>query len=185
MPKQSRTSPRIGSRRGNSGLYWLGGLVVLGLVAFWALAEYTKPGRSIPGLESFADEGRQHVETGAPLSYKTDPPTSGPHYGWAILPGVYREPQPVGALVHSLEHGNIVIYYDPERTPQGVMERLERYASRFTGQWDGVVLVPRQQEEEVVLTAWRQMLRQPKFHEKQADQFIDAFRGRGPENPVR
>jgi hypothetical protein len=37
----------------------------------------------------------------------------------------------------------------------------------------------------VVLTAWRRILRLDEFDPPAAAAFIDQFRGRGPENPVR
>jgi len=52
--------------------------------------------------------------------------------------------------------------------------------------WSGIVATPMPGiGEAVVLTAWRRMLRLDTFDAATAAAFIDAFRGRGPENPVR
>jgi hypothetical protein len=39
--------------------------------------------------------------------------------------------------------------------------------------------------EQVVLTAWTKRLMQKKFDIASAAAFIEKFRGRGPENPIR
>ncbi|MFZ5815212.1 MAG: DUF3105 domain-containing protein [Bacillota bacterium] len=172
-------------RRNQQGYLWLLGLVAVGVITLWGWSEWASPARRIPGLETFPEEGREHVASGTPLIYRTDPPTSGPHYGVATAPGFYAEPQPAGEVVHGLEHGFIAMYYDPADTPAGVVEQLKEYAAMYRGVWDGVVVLPREQPEEVVLTAWRQMLRLERWDKELAEKFIDAFRGRGPENPVR
>jgi hypothetical protein len=52
-----------------------------------------------------------HVAACAPLEYPFHPPASGPHFGqWAAF-GTYDAPVPWGYLVHSLEHGAIVLAY--------------------------------------------------------------------------
>lgn len=172
-------------KRKESSFAWIIGLLAVGLIAVWGWSEWSKPSRVIPGLQTFAVEGTDHVAPETVVTYKTDPPTSGNHYPMPTRPGFYTTAQPAGALVHSLEHGNIVMYYDPETTPADVQEALKDYARQYLGDWDGVVVVPREQEEAVVLTAWRQMVRLKTFDKKVTERFMDAFRGRGPENPVR
>ncbi|MEX2616611.1 MAG: DUF3105 domain-containing protein [Alphaproteobacteria bacterium] len=135
-------------------------------------------------VEVAPSEGRAHVPVGQPLQYATDPPTSGSHYPVWVDPGFYESAQSRVNLVHSLEHGMIVIYYD---TPgDTVLDRLRDWAGLFNGPWSGIVAVPRAGlGEKLILTAWRRTLRLDRFEEKSAAAFIDAFRGRGPENPVR
>lgn len=174
-----------GSRKSGNGWIWGVAVVAAVLVGFSAWYLWPRPEKQIAGVQTFPEEGRDHVNPPAEPAYKTDPPTSGPHYPFWTKPGFYKEPQARGALVHALEHGNIVIYYDLQNTPADVVRQLESYARQYTGQWDGVVVTPRQQPEQVVLTAWRRMLVQPTFDAKAAEAFMDAYRGRGPENPVR
>lgn len=175
---------RKGSRKGDNSWIWaIGTVAVLAIGgAAWYLM---KPLPEVPNLQSFPSEGQEHVAPPAVVTYKTDPPTSGPHYPTWVRSGFYREPQSREQLVHNLEHGQVVIYYSPQQTPPEVIRQLEGYARAYTGQWDGVVVVPREQKEEVILTAWRQMLVQEKFNARYAENFLDRFRGRGPENPVR
>ncbi len=78
----------------------------------------------------------------------------------------------------------MVIYYD---TPgDAAVATLKDWASRFKGQWSGVVATRfAGLGNELVLTAWTRSLRLNSFDAAQAAAFVDAFRGRGPENPVR
>jgi Protein of unknown function (DUF3105) len=59
------------------------------------------------------DRGRIHVPTGQTVQYAECPPTSGPHYAAPAKRGYYAPDQtlPVGAWIHSLEHGMIVVLY--------------------------------------------------------------------------
>ncbi len=52
-----------------------------------------------------------HVDLDAGILWNSNPPSSGPHFGvWARW-GVYTDPIPRGYLVHSLEHGAVVLSY--------------------------------------------------------------------------
>ena len=135
-------------------------------------------------VETFTDLGRTHVTPGQPVNYDSDFPTSGPHDPTPVSPGFYSEPQRPEMLVHSLEHGNIVVYYD--QPGEEAIQTLQSWVRQFSGPWDGLVAVPRPGlGEEVVLTAWTKKLVTPEFDPAASATFIDEFRGRGPENPVR
>jgi hypothetical protein len=61
-----------------------------------------------------ADEGILHAVLCSQLCYGTSPPSSGRHYpppNWAAFK-VYDAPVPWGFLVHSLEHGAVVVVYN-------------------------------------------------------------------------
>jgi len=142
--------------------------------------------RAIPGVEFVACKSQQHVETGQRITYETDPPFSGAHYAGWVSPGFFGAAQTPERLVHSLEHGHVVIYYDQSKLTSADMDYLRSLAKQFTGDWDGVIVVPRKDVEyPLILTAWEHGLRLEQFDKARIDQFIDIFRGRGPENPVR
>jgi hypothetical protein len=173
----------------------LAGIVLValyGVYAWWDLdrVEKTFLARAVEGegalerVESIASQGRTHLDRGQPYTYQDRFPTSGPHDPTWTSPGVYRQPQRPTQLVHALEHGNIVIYYD-ELGPEA-MERLEVWANLYDDQWSGVVVTPAAGlGEAVALTAWTKRLELASFDPAAAAAFIDAYRGRGPENPVR
>ena len=139
------------------------------------------------GVQLFEKEGDRHVEDGISVAYKTDPPTSGQHYGRWVTPGLYKSGEAKQELlVHNLEHGNVVIYFNPITLPKDAIAALTPLTQTYNGQWDGVVLVHRNDAQHpLILTAWQTMLRLKRYDKGKVDEFIDAFRGRGPENAVR
>jgi hypothetical protein len=130
------------------------------------------------------DFGRGHLRRGQSYQYRHPFPTSGPHSPVWTDPGVYEHPQRSVELVHALEHGNIVIYYD--RPAPVDLEKLKSWAGIYTGPWSGVIVTKKAGlNRELVLTAWRKILRLKAFDAGVAAAFVDAYRGRGPEHPVR
>jgi len=130
------------------------------------------------------DEGGGHVAPGQNVRYLSDPPTTGIHDPTWIDPGIYRTIEPRTKLVHSLEHGMIVIYYDAP--PSGVFATIERWAGLYAAPWSGIVVAPKPRlGEAIVLAAWNKILRLDTFDADAAAAFIDRYRGRGPEHPVR
>jgi hypothetical protein len=96
--------------------------------------------------------GGGHLAPGQSAGYRDRMPTSGAHDPKWIDPGVYDTPQLPTRLVHSLEHGMIVIYYD--RPPAEVMESLSAWAGLYGAPWSGLVVVPAPGlGDEIVLTA--------------------------------
>lgn len=89
--------------------YIIGIIVIISLVilGFWVFKE-TKPK---PGTQ-LADEGRTHVDIGTQVAYGTNPPTSGNHYAQWTKWGVYDTPKDDRNLVHSLEHGYVIMSYN-------------------------------------------------------------------------
>jgi len=135
-------------------------------------------------VETGRGAGRGHLAPGETITYPDRFPTSGAHDPVWVDPGVYDTVQPATRLVHSVEHGMIVVYYD-KPTPEA-KALLESWAGLYQGPWSGIVLAPAAGiGEAVVLTAWNKTLRLDPFEAAAAAAFIDRFRGRGPENPVR
>jgi hypothetical protein len=135
-------------------------------------------------IKTFPSQGQRHLTPGQPYNYPDPYPTSGPHDPTWVQPGFYSSPQPPTKLVHALEHGNVVIYYD--KPDEKVFETLQSWASIYPGQWDGIVVTKKNGiGDTIVLTAWTKKLTLEKFDAPTAAAFIDLFRGRGPENPMR
>jgi hypothetical protein len=128
--------------------------------------------------------GRTHLRLGETYSYNNRFPVSGPHHPVPIEPGFYDAPQPPIQLVHALEHGHIVIYYD--KPGDDALRTLRRWSDRYSGSWSGIVVTPMPRlGDRIELTAWTRRLGPARFDPAVAAAFVDAFRGRGPENPVR
>ncbi len=176
-------------------IFGVGAVVVIAAAVWWwwwdtrqatesfeALAARGAP--ALERVETMRDEGGGHLPQGQDIPYQSDPPTSGPHWPTPTEPGFYSDRQWPEALVHALEHGNIVIYYD---TPsEETVARIRDWTGLYRGAWDGVVAAPRPGlAGEIILTAWRRVLRLDPFDGAGAAAFIDRYRGRGPENRVR
>lgn len=140
---------------------------------------------TLSSVKQGANAGGGHLAPGESIGYGDRFPTSGRHDPKWLNPGVYASPQPATRLVHSLEHGMVVIYVDTP--PDDVMATLESWAGLYGGPWSGVLVVPGPGlgKNTVLLTAWNKTLRLQPFDPAAAASFIDNYRGRGPEHPVR
>ena len=88
---------------------WFTSLVAIagvGILGWWLFSGGEQVG------ELVEDQGREHVTDTRGFVYNSNPPTSGPHYAQWTKRGIYNEPIEDGYLIHSLEHGYIVISYD-------------------------------------------------------------------------
>ena len=168
--------------------------VVLAVAAYWWWSSQQGEARflalvpagqaALAKVETLPDLGRTHLAPGQAHTYATPFPTSGPHVTTWTRTGFHSDTQAPTLVVHALEHGNIVIYYDSPGAD--VIADLKAWASLYDGQWDGVVVIPSPGlGQGIVMTAWRKVLRLDPFDPAAAAAFIDTFRGRGPEHPVR
>jgi hypothetical protein len=88
-----------------------------------------------------AKGAQQHVEPGTPLEYDDAPPAFGRHYN--VWDGMERklytegDRPDLGELVHNLEHGYTIIWYDETAAAdEQVMETLRGLAGKFEGTED-------------------------------------------------
>jgi hypothetical protein len=139
---------------------------------------------SDPDIETFPNEGQEHVPVGTPVVYHTDPPTSGPHYPDPQPGGFYSREIAAGFLVHSMEHGGVIIYYGNHLNGQQ-RHPLRDLASQHPGLSAQVVVVPRDDATyPIILTAWTHRLRLTSYDALRIDGFITLFIGQGPENAM-
>jgi hypothetical protein len=69
------------------------------------------------------NEGWVHVAEGSTITYRNNPPASGPHYPvWARF-DAFTQVIPRGYWVHNLEHGAAVLLYRPD-APASVQQAL-------------------------------------------------------------
>ena len=63
------------------------------------------------------DQAHVNTEAAPPLStYPSVPPASGPHNHITLARGIYTTAPPIDRLLHSLEHGAVVVWYRPSAT---------------------------------------------------------------------
>jgi hypothetical protein len=130
--------------------------------------------------DSPRDEGAQHTVEN--VSYKTNPPTSGDHHPIPAEDGVYIESPRVEQLVHSLEHGRIIIQFDrdaPEGTKAGLQALYEEDPQHMI-----LTVNATGMPYEVAATAWTESLTCPEMNAGVYDAirtFRDEHRDQGPE----
>ena len=169
--------------------YILAGVAVVLVLAamFWFDARNRAGSEVLRGrVEVYASEGANHVPLGEKVAYRTNPPNSGPHYDRWAPPGFYDQAIADELLVHNLEHGHVIIFYRPGALSGDDETYVLNLTRTYVGNWDAVLAVPREgMEHPFVLAAWRHLLRLDTLEREAVEAFIDAYRGRGPENPVR
>jgi len=143
--------------------------------------------RYVDRVERFDSAGTDHVSPDETVDYERVPPTSGPHYSEVVTPGFYKREPPLAALVHNLEHGAVVVYYDPGAITSDARESLAAFADEHTDPWAHVVVAPSPAEDPApyALTAWRHRLRLQAYDPLAVRAFLAEYLGRGPERPVR
>jgi hypothetical protein len=128
-------------------------------------------------VDSSADPGRKHVPQ---ATYTIDPPAGGDHDPVPAPAGFY-DPTDVptdGHLVHSLEHGFVVIWYRPGSVPPSTLDGLRDLARRH--RW--VLVAPRPSlPTPLAATAWHRRLLCPDGASGPIGNFVTAFRNQGPE----
>lgn len=74
-------------------------------------------------IQSQPNGGHLHTPDCTPVTYASNPPSSGTHYpDWAMYK-TYSAPVPWGFLVHDLEHGAVVVSYNcPDGCPDEVAQ---------------------------------------------------------------
>ena len=203
MAKAS-TKERIRARRQRESRQRLITLLVIGAAVIGGIAFLINRAQEIApsptpvgtaeslGLEEATMESVQHVPEGTdPGPYNTDPPTSGRHYSTPLTAGFYEEealetyaPFPEGYLVHSLEHGYVIFWYNcgalldqPCDELKDQVQDVMREAANFK-----VIGFPwLSLDVPVVITTWGRTLHMDQFDPGQALQFVQTYRGVAPE----
>lgn len=129
--------------------------------------------------EKMADEGAAHVTRGAShFAYKSNPPTSGPHWAGVAGPGIKNEPVPDELVLHSMEHGAAVLWYQ-EDLPQSDVDKLKSIFQSASGK---KIMLPRKDlDVPVALTSWGYLLKLETIDETEIKEFIETNNDRAPE----
>lgn len=132
-------------------------------------------------IETFEKQEADHIDVGAAHEpYNSSPPTSGPHYEVPADSTFFTEPQQPEQLLHNLEHGQIVIWYDPDAPPetQQQIENLVRQEPLAT------VALPYTDIEtpyRLALTAWGASQLCEQVSQQVVNNFRREYQGKGPE----
>jgi hypothetical protein len=127
------------------------------------------------------DEGNTHIPPSETPEYGTEPPTSGDHDAVPQADGAYLTAPPERHFVHSMEHGRVVILYNPD-LPEEDQLALKGV---FDEDPEGMILAPYEQMPyDVAAAAWTNYLGCDSYGPETLDairDFRDEFRGNGPE----
>ncbi len=162
-------------RRLRTSLAVLVGVVVVG-AAGYSILQKAIPSE-LPGVSKEANNGRSHTISGEPVNYATPTPTSGTHSANSARCGIFNQDVPPEFAVHSLEHGTVVIWYQPTLA-DNVVSGLREIVNQFD---DRVILSPNTQlTDPVVATSWKR-LKAYDDADPEIEDFISTYRTRGPE----
>lgn len=162
---------------------------ILGVVAFLAMLGYLiyqqsvpipQPGQAVP------IQGRNHIAEGVPHDpYNSEPPSSGPHYATPAQAGFYDQAPVDEYLVHSMEHGYVIIWYNCATFTGGTCDQLKAQIkdlmgaaglSAITGTLK-LIAVPRPTQKTVIaLSAWGRIDILQSYNRQEIMDFIHAFR---------
>lgn len=129
-------------------------------------------------IEEHEIEGQKHVDVTP--EYGTNPPTSGDHLQTPAAAGFFEEPVDPGALVHNMEHGQIIFWYDTD-APESVLDSIE---AMVDDQPSATVAVPWDEIEAphtFAMTAWGASQSCRQVSQDVVAEFRTEYQGKGPE----
>lgn len=198
-----REQQRKATRRSNMITIGIA-LLITAAVAAFVISERSEDGdapaspEGVPAAEAGCDdaetheeEGSNHVPAGTEVDYETSPPTSGDHWETPADPGFYPDEVPDESLVHNLEHGQVVIWYDPDASAQA-KENLQGLANsandpdalpanRQTGPILATPYDDVPQGKTLVLTAWTHSQACSAYSLEAINEFRAEYQGKSPE----
>jgi hypothetical protein len=165
-------------------LVWVG----LAILAIVLLVFFLSLDLNPIGEKESAMPDRSHVPQNAdPGPYNTNPPTSGRHYAEHLTSGFFDVntcTHPEGLLVHNLEHGYVIFWYNCDLINQdqctqlkeeikGVMEKAAMNKV-IAYPWPSI-------DVPVVITSLGRMLRMANFDPDIAYKYVTKYRNQSPE----
>jgi Protein of unknown function (DUF3105) len=208
-PKQRTSQRRAEDEAKRRRMYLLGGGGLVALLAIVGVAVVLGLGSGDPSPSEVreklvaagctlrnveAQEGDHTLGPDDSFDWNTDPPTSGPHFGFdqnqnngTVIWGAYTEPVQLARIIHNLEHGGIYIFYGDDVAAPVVAELRAFYENHRSG----TVLAPLPKlGNEIALGAWvfnseederGYLAKCEAFDEDAFSAFFSAFQFKGPE----
>ncbi|MEM7125443.1 MAG: DUF3105 domain-containing protein [Chloroflexota bacterium] len=180
--------------RRNQNLFLLAaaGVLVL-IVAYFLYLSFRGP-VPVAGEEVFESQGNSHLANfgdRSNLEYNSTPPSSGPHYGNLAAWQVYEDPIRYEQLVHNLEDGGVVVYYQCEEACPELFEQLSASVQPYIDSGRHVILAPndptwtpgggqpwhKDMGAPIALTAWGRVLKLDEYDADRIRSFIQRYEG--------
>lgn len=185
--KTKRQERRERNRRQKiiANLIWAGiGVVIVGVIGFvvWRGVRPTL-GESVQVMAI-----GQHIPTDSdPGQYNSNPPTSGPHYAVEATKGFYDDniyTYPAGYLVHNLEHGYIIFWYNCNLLDETGCTDLKSQIKAVMDDLGGTKLIAYplpSLDMPLVMTSWGRLEKFATFDAEKAKAFYRTNLNRSPE----
>jgi len=182
--KRKERQDKLQTEKKQQRMLWIViGLTVAGAVIFF-VAQSIRGSLTRQDIGEFVpSQGRDHIALGdAHIPYNSDPPTSGPHADPAEK-GFYDTPIPDENIIHNLEHGFVVISYDCNQLDDcdSVKAKIRNLLNQYES-FQLVAVARENRDAPIALTAWQRIELLNSYDEEQIKAFIEAWRGRAPEN---
>ncbi len=158
----------------------LGVLAIIGLFVWQGVRP--RPGQEIPIMTS------THIAVDSdPGEYNSDPPTSGPHYPDEAQAGFYDTNSyqyPAGYLVHNLEHGYIIFWYNCSLLNETACTDLKSQIKSVLDEFNNVKVIAYPWDSldvPVAMTSWGRLQKMETFDAVQARTFYTTNLNKSPE----
>jgi hypothetical protein len=175
-------------------LIWSGaGAIVLLLAAVFVWRGYAQGtlvsvGEKVQVMPGYTT----HVKDGTdPGPYATNPPAGGRHFADPVLAGFYDDAfaaslgqYPEGHLVHSLEHGYVIFWYNCDLLSAQECTTLKTQIRQVMDKFGGKKLIAypwKTMDVPVAMTSWDRLQRFTTFDPALAERFIRANMNKSPE----
>lgn len=176
-----------------------GVVLIIGIIVFvvWRTVAGPPPPEKdqspkLPGVY-YEDLGRLHLQAGQVFNgYNSNPPTSGPHDPRAPQFKIYNDPLPKEQVVHGMEHGAVVIWYNCTNC-QETIDELKEIVRDGLRRGRNLIMTPYPDMEPatIALTAWTRLDKFPvsEYSRERVERFIKAhdrrFNPEGIQNMIR
>ncbi|MGH8957908.1 MAG: DUF3105 domain-containing protein [Acidimicrobiia bacterium] len=136
------------------------------------------------GVEHLSPEAVEAIVAGTedPPRYSSVPATSGPHAPAPTPCGIFRQEVPEIFNVHTLEHGAVIFYYQPDSVSADELSELEDLGRELATH---VIVMPYAAlEAPLAMVAWTRLAELDQIDFEAARSFWGEFAQRGPESGI-
>jgi len=152
-------------------------VLIMGAGVFFLSKQDERLNKSLMGQEVKV-ESRNHVPEGTEITYNSNPPAAGSHYAKTAHGGMYDKAPADGNLVHSLEHGAVILWYRENLSKEDI-EKLKKIFNDLPGK---SIMTPRKSlDVPVAVSSWGRVLKLQTIDEKQIKAFFETNHDRAPE----
>ncbi len=160
-------------------------VIIVVIIIFIVVASFQNSTSSNSGSKPLMGQdvsvlSREHVPVKTKTIYNSNPPAAGEHYSVPQDAGIYITPPADGRLVHSLEHGAIILWYNPNKLSKDQVIQVQTIFKNMPQQKK--IMTPRMSlAVPVALSSWGKIVKMQTIDEKQIKAFFETNYDRAPE----